>query len=129
MTDDLYRETIIAEARQPQNYGALQDPDVAQSQVNPSCGDSIQVTLKLDSGKHRIVNIGWEGSGCVVSMASMSFLSAKVKNLTVAEVQALIVADLKQMLGIDYITPSREKCMLMGLMAIQQALVSGQELD
>lgn len=122
MQDDIYRETLIAEARNPQNYGKLSGADLQNSAVNPSCGDSISVSLRLDPKKEKIIEIGWEGSGCVVSMASMSFLSAKVKELSLNQIKKLEVADLKEMLGVEKITPSREKCMMMGLMAIQRAL-------
>jgi nitrogen fixation protein NifU and related proteins len=122
MTDDIYRETIITEARDPQNYGPLKGADINQSYVNPSCGDSIEVYVKLDSDKKKILDIGWEGAGCVVSMASMSFLSAKVKGMSLVEVNQLTQEDLKKILGVEEITPSREKCMMMGLMAIQRAV-------
>lgn len=124
MTDDLYRETIVTEARHPQNYGPLEGADITQSQVNPSCGDSIEVYVKLDSDKKKILDLGWEGNGCVVSMASMSFLSAKVKGMSLAAISKLTASDLKQILGVEEITPSREKCMMMGLMAIQKAVSS-----
>jgi len=122
MTDDLYRETIITEARHPQNYGSLAGADISQSYVNPSCGDSINVYVKLDSEKRKILDISWEGKGCVVSMASMSFLSTKVKGMSLEKINKLTPADLKQLLGVEEITPSREKCMMMGLMAIKKAV-------
>jgi nitrogen fixation NifU-like protein len=120
MTDDLYRETIVTEARHPQNYGSLAGADISQSYVNPSCGDSINVYVKLDQEKKKILNISWEGDGCVVSMASMSFLSAKVKGMSLVEINKITSDDLKKILGVEEITPSREKCMMMGLMAIRK---------
>ena len=122
MTDDIYRETIITEARNPQNYGSLAGADITQDYINPSCGDSIQVYVKLDSTKKNISDLGWEGNGCVVSMASMSFLSAKVKGMAIANVVKLTADDLKKLLGVEKITPSRENCMMMGLLAIKRAL-------
>lgn len=122
MTDDIYRETIVTEARHPQNYGPLEGADVSQNYVNPSCGDSITVYVKLDPAHETIMEIGWEGAGCVVSMASMSFLSAKVKGMSLEEIDKLTAADLKQLLGVEEITPSREKCMMMGLMAVKRVI-------
>ncbi len=122
MTDDIYREAIITEARDPQNYGPLEGADITQSHVNPSCGDSIEVYVKLDEDRDVLLDLGWEGNGCVVSMASMSFLSAKVKGMRIDEINKLSVGDLKALLGVEEITPSREKCMMMGLLAIQKAL-------
>lgn len=122
MNNDFYRETMVAEARYPQNYGLLQGADIQQDYVNPFCGDSIQIAIKLDEKKEKLVDIGWEGAGCVVSMASMSFLSAKVKGMSVTEISQLVPADLKQMLGLEQITPSREKCMIMGLTALKKAI-------
>ncbi len=122
MTDDLYRETIVTEARHPQNYGPLEGANISQSYINPSCGDSIKVFVKLDSEKQKILDIGWEGAGCVVSMASMSFLSARVKGMSLIEINKMTAADLKKILGVEEITPSREKCMMMGLMAIRKVI-------
>ena len=122
MTNDLYRETIMTEARQPQNYGSLKEASAIRSYINPSCGDSVKVYVKLDQEKKKLLDISWEGNGCVISMASMSFLSAKVKGMNLVKINKLAANDLKQMLGLKEITPSREKCMMMGLMAIRKAI-------
>ena len=122
MTNDLYRETIMTEARQPQNFGPLKEASAIRSYINPSCGDSVKVYVKLDQEKKKLLDISWEGNGCVISMASMSFLSAKVKGMNLVKINKLAANDLKQMLGLKEITPSREKCMMMGLMAIRKAI-------
>jgi nitrogen fixation NifU-like protein len=120
--DDLYREIIIEESKHPQNYGKLEGADVSSHHLNPSCGDEVTVYLKLSDDKQTIVDVKWEGQGCAISKAAMSVLSVELIGMPVTHAKELEKNYVEQLVGLDEITPSREKCLLNGLITTQKAL-------
>ncbi|MFQ5637460.1 MAG: Fe-S cluster assembly sulfur transfer protein SufU, partial [bacterium] len=54
---------------------------------NPLCGDRIQLYLIIKDDV--IADIGFEGSGCAISKASASVMTAEIKGKSVAEAKAL----------------------------------------
>ncbi|NCO12173.1 MAG: hypothetical protein COZ34_00735 [Candidatus Pacebacteria bacterium CG_4_10_14_3_um_filter_34_15] len=115
---DIYQEDLIDEAKNPNNYGEMADPDLVSTQYNASCGDVITVSVKLSPDKLKIADIKWKGQGCVISQASMSVLSEKVKGLELEKLQKLTQKDVLQELGLDEISVGRVKCLLLGLNTI-----------
>lgn len=120
---DLYREIILHEAAHPQKKGLLANPTHQQDETNASCGDKVTVQLILKND--RIDQIAWQGAGCAISQASMSLVAAFVEGKTTEEVEKISKNDLLDLLGLEEITPGREKCMLLGLRAVQVALKHG----
>jgi nitrogen fixation protein NifU and related proteins len=120
--NDLYQEIILEEARHPQNYGVLDNPDVVVHERNASCGDEVTLYLKLDETKKQIIDLKWQGHGCIISQASMSALSGKIKseNVSLAKVQKLSKNQIEELLGIEEISPGRLKCLLLGLHTFKQ---------
>lgn len=85
--EELYQEVIIDHSRRPQNFGALEGASRKAEGHNPLCGDQITVYLDLDQDVIR--NIRFEGSGCALSKASASMMTASVKSKTKAEAERL----------------------------------------
>jgi nitrogen fixation NifU-like protein len=86
--DQLYRSVIMDHYKRPRNHGMLDDPDsITISMNNPSCGDKIFVSLKLDGDK--IVDIKTNGSGCAISQSSASMMTEAVKGLRIKDVDEL----------------------------------------
>jgi nitrogen fixation NifU-like protein len=89
MTDDLrdlYQEVILDHYKNPRNYGVVPGGLVAEGN-NPLCGDHLTLSLALDGD--RIGDVKFEGSGCAISKASASLMTATVKGKTQAEVEDL----------------------------------------
>ena len=77
MQDPLYREIILDNWQNPQNYGTVKNPDIDVSEVNTTCGDKIRLTGKIKSGK--LVEIMFTGDGCAISKASSSLFTEQIK--------------------------------------------------
>ena len=73
---DLYQEVILDHNRRPRNFCALADATHQAEGYNPLCGDRLNLFLKLDDGI--ITDIGFQGSGCAISKASASLMTAVV---------------------------------------------------
>lgn len=119
---ELFQEIILDEAKHPSNYGTLKGTDLKQVQYNPSCGDTIQVTIKINDKKQIIEDLKWTGEGCTISMATMSLLSKEVIGMKIKEALKIDQDFLLGLLDLETITPGRIKCMTIGLKAIQDIL-------
>lgn len=119
---DLYQEVILEAARHPHHQGQLSDADYVVHELNASCGDVITLYLKVEQVTGRILDLKWEGQGCIISQAAMSELSAKVlaEHLTLTQVQALKLEDILEVLGLEEVSPGRLKCVMLGLKAFGQ---------
>lgn len=121
--DDIYHELIIDAAQHPHHYGEMVEADVMTRQLNPACGDDVTVYLRLNDDQTAIADVLWQGQGCIVSRASMSLLSDRLVGMSLGAVSRLSKTDLEEMLGfVDGVAPGREKCMLLGLTAVNKAL-------
>ena len=84
---ELYQEVILDHNKSPRNYHAMENADRKIEGYNPLCGDHYTVYLKIENGL--IKDVSFEGSGCAISKASASVMSATVKGKTMAEAQEL----------------------------------------
>jgi nitrogen fixation NifU-like protein len=82
---DLYQQVILDHNRKPRNFRTLPDPSRAAEGYNPLCGDRLTVEIALDG--EMIRDIGFQGSGCAISKASASMMTADLKGKTVAEAE------------------------------------------
>ena len=129
MTDNIYQQAIIDEAQNPRNQGSLDvigatgNEVISHQETNASCGDEVIIYLKLSKDEKIVKDIRWSGHGCVVSQASMSVLSDKIKGTEVQKIKAWTKKDLLPFFGMETISAGREKCFMMGLRAVQKMLV------
>ncbi|MFZ0699752.1 MAG: iron-sulfur cluster assembly scaffold protein [Thermoplasmata archaeon] len=121
MAYDLYQEIILQHYRAPKNFGPLPSADREGADSNPTCGDHIEVRLKLDPDQRKIEEIRFTGDGCAISVASTSLLTLQVAGKTVEEVGRITRDDVLKQLGIP-LSPVRVKCALTGFAALGKAL-------
>lgn len=90
--DSLYQQVILDHAKARHGDGPLPDADAEHFERNPTCGDEITVSVRLEPGTDRIAAIGWQGDGCSISMASASVLADMAPGRTVPELLELTEA-------------------------------------
>ena len=88
MSDPLYAKDLLRLAAAATGAGRLQAFDAEGSAHNPTCGDRIGVTLRLDD-RGRIIEMAHETSACVLAQASASLLGANLEGSDEANVQKL----------------------------------------
>ena len=116
---DLYAENILDHARHPHRKELLEQPTVERKEINASCGDALTLHLHFDRGK--LTDVGWTGTGCAISQASMSLLAEELLEKTEDELDALGQGDVLALLGVD-VGPRRLKCALLSLHTLKNAL-------
>ncbi len=83
----LYRTLILDHGKRPRNRGRLGDATHGADGENPLCGDTIHVDLEIAGDTVR--DVGFEGAGCVIAIASASLMTERLKGRTRSEVRAL----------------------------------------
>ncbi len=84
---ELYQSVILDHNRNPRNFHALSDSDRSAEGYNPLCGDRFKVWVKVIGD--RIEKVSFEGTGCAISKASASMMTAAVAGKRIAEVDAM----------------------------------------
>jgi nitrogen fixation NifU-like protein len=98
--DALYRQVIMDHYKKPRNRGVLGDDSVTVDLNNPTCGDRIQLTMKVEDGI--VQDAKFEGEGCSISMSSASMMTQAVKGKKVEEALKLSTIFSNMMQGKEY---------------------------
>jgi len=80
---ELYQDIILDHNRSPRNFRKMDDYTHVLEGQNPLCGDHYTIYLKVNNDI--IEDVSFEGSGCAISKASASVMSATIKGKTIAE--------------------------------------------
>ena len=86
----LYQQTILEHNKNPRNFRRPENANFEAEGYNPLCGDRIDVALfcKEDA----IADIGFLGSGCAISRASASMMTAAINGKSIAEAMRVLEA-------------------------------------
>ncbi|HEB13976.1 MAG TPA: iron-sulfur cluster assembly scaffold protein [candidate division WWE3 bacterium] len=118
---DLYREEILEHAKNPKNWGEMENPTVKVQTPNPLCGDVIDLFLKLEGDPPKITEASFKTNGCVVSVASSSMLTEAIKGKKASNALKLGEDDVLSWFG-GTLTSSRRDCALLPLKALKEIL-------
>jgi len=125
MSDPIYTEIIIDEARNAQNEGTLENPDINHHDSNPMCGDKI--TLQMNVKENSIDDIKWSGDGCTICKACTSVLTQLIKGKDIEYAKNIKKEEILSELGLEYLvkqSPVRIKCALLSLKVLKFGLYS-----
>jgi nitrogen fixation NifU-like protein len=135
--EDLYRRVIMDHYRNPRNRGKLDEAEgLVVNLSNPTCGDSISLSLKVENGK--VADARFLGEGCSISMSSASMMTEAVKGKTVEEALHLAhqfselmqgqeiddsvdLGDIEALSGVAKF-PARIKCATLAWKALEQGI-------
>lgn len=135
---DLYQQVILDHSRNPRNHGELSPPCLHAHGDNPSCGDEIDVWIRLD-GKGSVEELKFTGQGCAISQASASMMTQKIKGKSREQAAAMredfrrvvmgdgppldedALGELVLLEGVQKF-PQRVKCAMLAWRALEQAL-------
>jgi nitrogen fixation NifU-like protein len=133
----LYQEVILDHYKRPHHKG-LSTGDIQVHHINPSCGDEVTLSLKIENQK--VGDISWDGAGCSISQASVSIMSDLLIGKSISEADSILdsFVSMMQSKGADQGDeevledgvalagvskyPARIKCALLGWMAYKDAV-------
>ena len=85
--NDLYQEMILEHNKKPRNFHVLEGANRTAEGYNPLCGDRLTLYLKVQGNV--IQEISFQGSGCAISKASASMMTAMMKGKTRIQAEAI----------------------------------------
>ena len=86
--------------KNPRNRGVRYEDSVTVDMNNPTCGDRIQLQLKVEDGI--VEDAKFEGEGCSISMSSASMMTQAIKGKKIEEALKFSEYFLDMMLGKEY---------------------------
>jgi nitrogen fixation NifU-like protein len=84
---DLYQDLILDHGKHPRNFRVPEGCTCHAEGYNPLCGDKVSVYVSCDTDS--VLDIGIQGSGCAICMASASTMTEIVKGKPRAQVERL----------------------------------------
>ncbi len=81
--EELYQEILLDHYQRPRHAGPVTGATCSEHEHNPLCGDDITIHMKITDGK--IADIGFEGKGCAISMASASMMTDQIEGKLVED--------------------------------------------
>lgn len=85
--EELYRQVILDHNQDPRYFGRLAEHSASVGLHNPVCGDQLVLDIQVDDGV--VTDIGFDGHGCAISMASASMLCEAAVGKPVADADAI----------------------------------------
>lgn len=119
--NNIYQEIILDHSRNPRNHGTLDHPTHQAKALNASCGDKLQMDIRVKDDI--IEEVRFSGVGCAISQASASLLTESIKGKEVKNALTLEPKDILELLGVT-LSPSRIKCGLLSLETLKKTLSS-----
>ncbi|WP_448571063.1 Fe-S cluster assembly sulfur transfer protein SufU [Trichothermofontia sp.] len=92
---DLYQQVILDHYKKPRHKGKTDPIDRQQRGHNPSCGDTIELTVRLSQPDTtddaiRIADVKFEGEGCAIAIASADLMAEALRGKTVPEALEMV---------------------------------------
>lgn len=91
------QQLIIHHYKQPRHRGRTAIVHRSHQGHTPYCGDTIDLTIQLNSTGEIIEDIQFEGEGCVISLASADLMAEGVRGKSIDEALQM-VQDFRQMM-------------------------------
>ena len=87
----LYQEIILDHGKRPRNSRLVEHATCTAKGNNPLCGDRVTVTARVNDKGH-LEDVGAEGRGCAISIASASLMTEILKDRTPDDARRVFAA-------------------------------------
>lgn len=115
-----YSDIVLDHAQNPRNVGPLEGANARGFQVNPVCGDTMVISLRIEDD--RIADARFQTEGCTASVAASSILTEMLKGRTTTEARSLDYDDVARAAG--GLPPSKLHSAALVIDALRRALQS-----
>ena len=114
----MYNEKVMDVFRNPKNVGEIENPDGIGTVGNASCGDIMQISLKIEN--NIIVDAKFKTFGCAAAIATSSTATEMIKGMTVEE--ALKVTNKRVVEVLGGLPSQKLHCSVLAEEAIKKAI-------
>jgi NifU-like protein involved in Fe-S cluster formation len=120
-----YSEIVLDHAENPRNQGPLAGANARGYQMNPVCGDTMVLMLRIQGD--RIEKAGFQTDGCTASLATSSIITEMVEGLSLDEARGLGYEDVSAAVG--GLPASKLHSAALVIDALRRAIASYAELE
>lgn len=114
----MYNEKVMDAFKNPKNVGEIENADGVGTVGNASCGDIMQISLKIENDV--IVDAKFKTFGCAAAIATSSTATEMIKGMTVEE--ALKVTNKKVIECLGGLPSQKIHCSVLAEEAIKKAI-------
>ncbi|MBI2449523.1 SUF system NifU family Fe-S cluster assembly protein [Candidatus Pacearchaeota archaeon] len=121
--NEIYTGMILELYRNPLHKGKLDDANAVFRDLNPVCGDEIEIGLKIKFGR---VNEGkFDGRGCAISQAAASMLLKIIHGKEIEDILKIDIDNLLEEMNLQNLknNPVRIKCAALPLKVLKIAVI------
>jgi nitrogen fixation NifU-like protein len=93
----MYSPELQDHYKRPRNQGELPDATARVQVMNPVCGDTLELAVRVEDG--RVTAAKFRTRGCPPAIACSSLLTEMLLGKTVAEIREITAEELSQGLG------------------------------
>ncbi len=90
---NLYQQVIMKHYRNPSGFKTIDQATHTGERSNSSCGDHFMLALNIKN--ETIAQLGFEGTGCSISVAACSIMTETICGKTIQEAKPLIQSTIK----------------------------------
>ena len=114
----MYNEKVMDVFKNPKNVGEIENPDGIGTVGNASCGDIMQISLKIEN--NIIVDAKFKTFGCAAAIATSSTATEMIKGMTIEE--ALKVTNKRVVEELGGLPSQKLHCSVLAEEAIKKAI-------
>ena len=114
----MYSEKVMDVFKNPKNVGEIENPDGSGTVGNASCGDIMQITLRIVD--EVIVDAKFKTFGCAAAIATSSTATEMVKGMTVED--ALKLTNKRVVEALGGLPAQKLHCSVLAEEAIKKAI-------
>lgn len=114
----MYNEKVMDVFKNPKNVGEIENADGIGTVGNETCGDIMQITLKIENDI--IVDAKFKTFGCAAAIATSSTATEMIKGMTIED--ALKVTNKKVIETLGGLPAQKIHCSVLAEEAIKKAI-------
>lgn len=114
----MYNEKVMDAFKNPKNVGEIENPDGIGTVGNESCGDIMQISLKIENDI--IVDAKFKTFGCAAAIATSSTATEMIRGMSIEE--ALKVTNKKVIETLGGLPAQKIHCSVLAEEAIKKAI-------
>lgn len=114
----MYNEKVMKAFAEPKNVGEIENPDGIGTVGNASCGDIMQISLRIED--NIIKDAKFKTFGCAAAIATSSTATEMIKGMTIEE--ALKLTNKQVVEELEGLPPQKLHCSVLAEEAIKKAI-------
>ena len=118
-----YSKKVMKNYMNPKNMGEIKNPDGVGKVGNPTCGDIMQMYIKVDKdkqGKEILKDIKFKTFGCAAAIATSSMITQMAKGKQLEDAEKITRDDVAK--SLDGLPPIKMHCSNLANEALRKAI-------